>query len=117
MNTFIQVYLTRTVAANETVEKLVLGSTFSGRPLVERPDSRLEGGLTDVSLRQGSVERPKRVDLAEIMFQGKQSLLYIHFQLGPEREAVHAFLHTDVGEDRLDDTCTACGASVARRLV
>src|SRR5829696_10070094 len=25
-----------------------------------------EGGLTDVSLRQGSVERPKRVDLAEI---------------------------------------------------
>jgi hypothetical protein len=52
---------------NETVEKLVLESTFPGQPLVDGPDCRSEGGLTDVSLRQGSVERPKRVDLAEIM--------------------------------------------------
>src|SRR5215211_314322 len=89
---------------NETVEKLILGSTFPGQPLVERPDSPSEGGLTDVSLGHRSAERPKRVDLAEIMYQGEQSPLYIHFQFGPEREAVHALLDTDVSEDRLDDS-------------
>jgi hypothetical protein len=72
---------------NETVEKRILESTFSGQPLVERPDSPSEGGLTDVSPRHGSAECPKRVDLAEIMYQGEQSPLYIHFQFGPEREA------------------------------
>ena len=44
------------------------------------------------------------MDLAEIMYQGEQSPLYIHFQFGPEREAVHALLDTDVSEDRLDDS-------------
>ena len=29
--------------------------------------------------------------------------LYIHLQFGPEREAMHALGHTDVGEDRLDN--------------
>ena len=83
---------------------------------MERPDCRSEGGLTDASLRHGSVERLKRVDLAEIVDQGEQSPLYIHFQLGPEREAVHTLLDTEFGEDGLDGTYTACGASVARRL-
>jgi hypothetical protein len=52
---------------------------------VERPDCRSEGGLTDVSLRHGSVERPKRVDLAEIVDQiePRTRPLYIHFQFGP----------------------------------
>jgi hypothetical protein len=102
------------VAANETVGKRILGSTFPNQPLVERPDSRSEGGLTDVSLRHGSVERPERMDLAEIVDQSapRTRPLYIHFQFGP----VHALLDTDVGDDLLDDTCTACGASVARRL-
>jgi hypothetical protein len=56
---------------NETVEKRILESTFPGQPLVEGPDSRSEGGLTDVSLRQGSVERPERVDLADVVYQSK----------------------------------------------
>jgi hypothetical protein len=82
---------------------------------VERPDSRSEGGLTDDSVRHGSVERPERVELAEIVDQSgpRTRPLYSHFQLGPERGAVHVLVHTD----QVDDTCTACGASVARRLV
>jgi hypothetical protein len=85
---------------------------------VDGPDSRSEGGFTDGSLRHGSVECPKRVDFAETVDQSEPRTrpLYIHFQLGPEGKAVHALLDTDVGEDRLDDTGTACGASVARRL-
>jgi hypothetical protein len=85
---------------------------------VEGLDSRSEGGLTDVSLRHESVECPKGVDFDEIVDHSgpRTRPLYIHFQLGPEREALHAFLDTDVGEDRLDDSCTVCGASVATRL-
>jgi hypothetical protein len=49
------------------------------------------------------MERPKGVDLADIVYQGEQSPLYIHFQFGAQGEAVHAFMHTDVGKDRLDD--------------
>ena len=81
---------------------------------MERPDCRSEGGLTDASLRHGSVERPKRVDLAEIVDQGgpRTHPLYIHFQYGPVREAVHALVHTDVGKVRHDNTCTSCGASI-----
>lgn len=94
--------------ANETVEKLILGSTFSGQPLVERPNSGSEGGRTDVSLRHGSVEHSKRVDLTDIVNQREQSPLYIHFQFGTQSEAVHALLHTDVGKDRLDD-CESSG--------
>jgi hypothetical protein len=102
----------------ESVEKRILGSTFPGQPLVERADSPSEGGLTDVWLRHGSVERPERVDLAEILYQSEPRTrpFYIHFQFGPYRETVHALVHTDVGEDQLDDTCTACGASVPGRL-
>ena len=71
---------------------------------MERPNSRSEGGLTDVSLRHGSVEHSKRVDLTDIVNQSEQPPLYIHFQFGTQREAMHALLHTDVGKDRLDDS-------------
>jgi hypothetical protein len=56
------------------------------------------------------------VDLADIMDQGEPRTrpLYIHFQFGPEREAVHALVHTDVGKDRLDDTCPGTPHSWAR---
>ena len=69
---------------NETVEKLVLESRFPGQPLVERPDSRSEGGLTDVSLRHESVERHERVDPADIVDQSKPRTrpLHIHFGSG-----------------------------------
>jgi hypothetical protein len=49
------------------------------------------------------VEHPKRVDLADSMDQSKQPPLYIHFQFGTQRKAVHALMHTDVGKDRLDN--------------
>jgi hypothetical protein len=43
------------------------------------------------------------VDLAAIVYQGEPRTrpLYIHFQLGPQREAVHVLVYTDVGKDRL----------------
>jgi hypothetical protein len=55
------------------------------RGLRERPISRVEGGVMDNLLRQRSVERPVRVDLADIVYQGERRThpLYIHFQLGP----------------------------------
>ena len=48
------------------------------------------------------MDRSKSVDLADIVYQSEQPPLYIHFQLGTQSEAVHALVHTDVGEDRLD---------------
>ena len=80
------------------------------------PDSRSEGGLTDVSPRYRSVECPKGVDLADVVDHREQPPLYIHLPFGPQREAVHALLDTDVGKDWFHDTCTACGASVPSRL-
>ena len=50
---------------------------------------------------------PKDVNLADIVNQSEQPPLYIHFQFGAEREAVHVLLHTDVGKDRLDNTQTS----------
>jgi hypothetical protein len=72
------------------------------------PVSGVVGGLTCIFFRQGSVERPEGVDLADIVDQGKPRTrpLYIHFRFGPERETVHVPVHTDVGKDGLDDTCT-----------
>ena len=49
------------------------------------------------------MDRPKGVDLADVMYDGKQVPLYIHFQFGPYCEAVHVLVDTDVGKDRLDD--------------
>lgn len=63
---------------NKTVEKLILKRAMPDQGLIERPVSRVEGGLTGVSLRQGSVERPKDVDLADVVYQSEQHLLYNH---------------------------------------
>ena len=49
------------------------------------------------------MDRPISVDLADIVYQSEQTPLYIHFPFRTEREAVHAFLHADVGEDRFND--------------
>ena len=49
------------------------------------------------------MDRPISVDLADIVYQSEQTPLYIHFPFRAEREAVHAFLHADVGEDRFND--------------
>jgi hypothetical protein len=51
----------------------------------------------------GLDQRPKGVDLADIVYQSEQLPLYIHFQPGTKGEAMHALLHTDVGKDRLDN--------------
>ena len=40
-------------------------------------------GASRQSLDVGLGERPKRVDLADIMYQSEQSPLYIHFHFGP----------------------------------
>ena len=51
----------------------------------------------------GLDQRPKGVDLTDIVYQSEQPPLYIHFQFGTQSEAVHALVHTDVGKDRLDN--------------
>ena len=90
-------------APNETVEKPILGRAFPVQGLTERPVSRVVGSLRFFSLRQGLDQRPKGVDLADIVNQSEQSPLYIHFPLRAQSEAMHALLHTDVGKDRLND--------------
>ena len=67
---------------NETVEKLVFQSTFPGQRLMERPDSRSEGGETGGEIGKGSVERPKSMDLADVVYQSEQPPLYIHLLFG-----------------------------------
>lgn len=54
---------------------------------------------------QGSVDRPKGVDLADVVNQGvpRTRPLYIHFAFRAEREAMHPLLHTNIGKDRLDN--------------
>ena len=54
---------------------------------IERLASRIEGGFADDWVRQGSVDRPKSKDLADIVYQGEQPLLYIHFHFGIYSEA------------------------------
>jgi hypothetical protein len=53
-----------------------------------------------VLLGQGSVERRKRVDFANIVYHGEPRTrpLYIDFEFGPYREGVHALVDTDVGK-------------------
>jgi hypothetical protein len=63
---------------NETVGKPILERAFPGQVLIERPVSRVKGISTDVLLRQGSVEHPKDVDLADVVYQSEQHQLYIH---------------------------------------
>ena len=50
------------------------------------------------------MDRSEGVDLADVVHQGKQAPLYIHFPFGPQSEAMHALLDTDVGKDRLNDS-------------
>jgi hypothetical protein len=56
-------------------------------------------------LRLGLCQRPEQVDLADIVYQSepRTSPLYIHFPFGTEGQAMHPFLHTDVGKDRFHD--------------
>jgi hypothetical protein len=53
----------------------------------------------------GSDQRPKSVDLGDIVYQGEPRTrpLYIHFRFGAYRASVHVFLYTDIGKDRLDN--------------
>lgn len=52
-------------ALNETVEKPILGRAFPIQGLAKRPNSCVAGGVTGGLLRQGSVDRPKSLDLAD----------------------------------------------------
>lgn len=58
---------------------------------------------------------PILVDFTNVMDESEQFPLDIHFGSRAESEVIQPFLHADVGKDRFHDTCTACGASVARR--
>jgi hypothetical protein len=49
------------------------------------------------------MERLKSVDFSNTVHQNEPPPLYIHFAFGAQDEAVHAFMHTDLGEDRLDN--------------
>jgi len=46
------------------------------------------------------MDRPKHVDLTDIVYQGEQPPLYIHFPFGTQGEAIHVFMYTNVGKDR-----------------
>jgi hypothetical protein len=70
-----------------------------------------KGGSTGNLLRQRSVERPKCVDQGE----PRTRPLYIYNGFGSQREAVHAFVHTDVGKDRFDNTCTPQHRTTGRK--
>lgn len=57
------------------------------------------------SLCQGLDQRPKGVDLADIVDQSEPRTrpLYIHFPFRAQREAMHTLVHTDVGKDWFDN--------------
>jgi hypothetical protein len=67
---------------NETVEKLLFQSAFPSQQLLDRPEPRFEDAKTDGFPSRGSVERPERLDLADVVDQSVQPPLYIHFQFG-----------------------------------
>ena len=90
-------------APNETVEKLVLARDFPGPRASRESRSGVAGGVRGVLSRPGSVDRPKGVDLADIVDESKQLPLYIHFPFRAQREAMHPLVDTDVGEDRFHD--------------
>jgi len=49
----------------------------------------------------GLDQRPKGVDLADMVNQSEQRPLYIHFPLGTQGKAMHPLLYTEVGKDRV----------------
>lgn len=51
-----------------------------------------------VFIVRGLLECPKGVDLADVVHQGVQPPLYIHFPFRTQREAVHVFVNADVGK-------------------
>ena len=52
----------------------------------------------------GLDQRPKDVDLADIVNQSEQSPLYIHFQFRANSKTMHTLVHTDIRENRLHNT-------------
>ena len=70
-------------SAQRDCRKTYFGENLSCPGLIERSVSRVADGQTDVLLRQGSVDRPKCVDLADVMYDGEQAPLYIHFEFTP----------------------------------
>ena len=52
---------------NETVEKLILQRAFPGQAMIECTVFRSEGGWTGGLLGKRSVDRPKTMDLADIV--------------------------------------------------
>jgi hypothetical protein len=65
---------------NETVEKLFFGSILPSQQLLGRPGPRFEDAKTDGFPNQGSMERPERLDLADVVHQGEprtQALLVL----------------------------------------
>jgi len=59
------------VPPNETVEKPILGRAFPVQGITESPVSRAEGSFRFFWLSPGSDQRPKDVDLADIVYQGE----------------------------------------------
>ena len=80
--------------ANETVEKPIMGRAYPVREPSERPNSQVAGRIRYFPLVQGSEDRSKGVDLADIVNQGEQPPLYIHFGFGTKGKTMHALLHT-----------------------
>ena len=59
------------------------------------------GWGTETDLISGQL--PENVDFADIVDQSEQPPLYIHLRFGAYRESIHAFMHTYVCKDRLDN--------------
>ena len=71
-----------------------MGRAHPVREPSERPNSQVAGRIRYFPLVQGSEDRSKGVDLADIVNQGEQIPLYIHFRFGTKGKTVHALLHT-----------------------
>ena len=60
-------------------------------------------------------QRPEHVDLADIVNQGEQPPLYIHFGFGTKGKTVHALVDTEVGENRVS-TGSTTSSTIPSRL-
>ena len=101
--------------ANETVEKPIMGRAFPVQVSTERPVSRAEGSFSFFLLCQRLGQRPEHVDLADIVNQGEQPPLYIHFGFGTKGKTVHALVDTEVGENRVS-TGSTTSSTIPSRL-
>ena len=100
---------------NETVEKPIMGRAYPIREPSERPNSQVAGRIRYFPLVQGSEDRSKGVDLADIVNQGEQPPLYIHFGFGTKGKTVHALVDTEVGENRVS-TGSTTSSTIPSRL-